>query len=243
MPISNEFLFPKELKEKEMLGRMYIDEKMTIRQIAKVVGMHYESVRKRLIKYNIQMRTAEDYPTTHRTGMRKPHQYKKNEDGTYSVKTEGQKEQWFIIDEQDLHLIFETRWGFTNGYVRGKYNGKDTGIARVIVAAQKNEVVDHINHDTLDNRRCNLRVCTNQQNSMNQRPQAGKSSKYKGVSKTIKYQASISYNGKSIHLGVFDDEIEAAKAYDVKAKELFGEFAYLNFPTPGGLTQTHNEKR
>jgi len=95
---------------------------------------------------------------------------------------------------------------------------------------------DHINHNTLDNRRCNLRICSHQQNGMNQRKHrtwCGKetSSRYNGVSwrKDVKkWGARICFNGKHIHLGYFTSEAEAAKAYDTKALELFGEYANLN---------------
>ena len=90
---------------------------------------------------------------------------------------------------------------------------------------------DHINGNGLDNRRVNLRPCTPSQNQHNRRSFCG-TSKYKGVSwhkRDKKWQAYIRLNGKLIHLGLFDSEIEAARAYDIKAKELFGEFAHLNF--------------
>ncbi len=99
---------------------------------------------------------------------------------------------------------------------------------------------DHINHCGLDNRRENLRACTNAQNSQNRRTRKGGTSQYKGVywHKGQKYKgrqyqgkwsARIQHFNKPLYLGEFDDEIEAAKTYDAKAKELFGEFANTNF--------------
>jgi hypothetical protein len=88
--------------------------------------------------------------------------------------------------------------------------------------------VDHINKDTLDNRKANLRVCTNQQNVMGK---CGHGASYKGVSfykRTGKWVAKIKHNYVTINLGYFDDETEAALAYNKKAKELFGEYATLN---------------
>jgi hypothetical protein len=93
--------------------------------------------------------------------------------------------------------------------------------------------VDHIDHNGLNNRRSNLRLCTAQQNARNHRPQLRGSSKYKGVSWRQDgkvFRALIWHNGKSINLGRFKNEIDAAKAYDKAAKKYFGEFAYLNFP-------------
>lgn len=91
---------------------------------------------------------------------------------------------------------------------------------------------DHINGDGLDNRRCNLRACTNRENACNQRSQSGRSSKYKGViwdHRDGKWQVYVKFNGRKKHLGLFNDEVEAAKAYDAAAKLLFGEFAKFNF--------------
>ncbi len=103
---------------------------------------------------------------------------------------------------------------------------------RVIMNPPDDMVVDHIDSNGLNNRRTNLRVCTLLQNSYN-RKTIKASSQYKGVrwnKRKKRWVSSISPNGKFILIGYFKDELTAAKAYDEKAKEFFGEFAYLNFP-------------
>ena len=102
---------------------------------------------------------------------------------------------------------------------------------RVIMDAPKGMHVDHINGNGLDNRRENLRLCTNSQNHMNRKTHRDSSSKYKGVSwnkRNSKWQAYIGSGIKRKNLGYFASESDAAKAYDIKAKECFGEFARLN---------------
>lgn len=92
---------------------------------------------------------------------------------------------------------------------------------------------DHRDGNGLNNQVNNIRICTPSQNQHNQKPQIGKSSRYKGVgwNKSDKrWQSRIKINGKTKHIGNYKDEIEAARAYDKKALEIFGEFAYLNFP-------------
>lgn len=92
--------------------------------------------------------------------------------------------------------------------------------------------VDHWNGDGLDNRRTNLRPCTHAQNCANRKPRIGTSA-YKGVGwhkRQQQWVSRIRVNYELHHLGSFDDEIEAARAYDVAAAQYFGEFARLNFP-------------
>jgi len=99
--------------------------------------------------------------------------------------------------------------------------------------------VDHINGNGLDNRKCNLRACQHRENLWNQRSRQGFSSKYKGVrfhKRDRVWSAQISIGSPrgdgskaSVHLGTFQDEMLAAKAYDKAALEHFGEFAKLNF--------------
>ncbi|MBW8001156.1 MAG: hypothetical protein FVQ80_03940 [Planctomycetes bacterium] len=104
---------------------------------------------------------------------------------------------------------------------------------REIKNAPEHLVVDHIDHDGLNNRKENLRLCTYAQNAKNIKSCAKKSSIYKGVywhKGTKKWAVQITCDGKSHHLGYFDDQTAAAKAYDIAATKLHGEFASLNFP-------------
>lgn len=149
--------------------------------------------------------------------------------------------QYAIVDDEDFKELNKHRWCTYYNKNRDTYiakrnskkvNGKQKSIlmAREIIGAKKGEYVDHKNHDTLDNRKCNLRICTHQQNDMNRLPDKNTSSKYKGVTwERKRWRVRITINGELIHLGCFHDEISAAKAYDKKAREAFGKFAYLNF--------------
>lgn len=94
-------------------------------------------------------------------------------------------------------------------------------------------IVDHINGDTLDNRKCNLRIATLSQNRANGRKIKPKSSKYKGVSMVprkngVKWEAYIFSNYVKTHLATCETEEQAARIYNRAAKKVWGEFARLN---------------
>ena len=114
--------------------------------------------------------------------------------------------------------------------------GKETLVYmhQEVIKVPDGMVVDHINHDGMDDREANLRAATRAQNIRNRKKFAkSSSSKYKGVylrKKTRKWEVKITFERKKIHLGTFCDEIEAAKAYDRAAIKYHGDFASLNFP-------------
>lgn len=134
------------------------------------------------------------------------------------------------VDNEDFEKVRHLTWCTSHGYA---YNFNIGKMHRYIMDYPENLHIDHINHDKLDNRRRNLRLATQQENSFNSRARKqDKTSKYKGVwfsSKSKKWVSDITKDGKKRRVGTFNTEEEAGKAYDRKALELFGEFAYLNF--------------
>ena len=99
------------------------------------------------------------------------------------------------------------------------------------------QMTDHVNGNGLDNRRVNLRPATRSQNGGNRRKAVATGSRFKGVTPYIghpgRWLAYITLNKSKRHLGIFDDEAVAGRAYDDAARSLFGEFAALNFPEVG----------
>ena len=144
-----------------------------------------------------------------------------------------------IVDDEDFEMLSKYKWHAQRNNrawyaLRHEWNGgnkKAFGMHRVVMNAPVGKQVDHINHNGLDNRKINLRLCTATQNKANRLKPLGGKSKYKGVSLTrCGWDAKIECKGKRYYLGSFKDEVDAAKAYDKAACELFGEFACLNFP-------------
>lgn len=152
--------------------------------------------------------------------------------------------KFVIVDDRDYKWLSQYNW-----YIASKskpfrpyavrqvqIKGKRIQIYmhRLILNAQSKQWVDHINHDGLDNRRANLRICTPLQSNRNKRPFKNKSTSiYKGVDwrkQTKRWRARIKGARKVRYLGDFNSERDAAIAYDNAARELFGDFAWFNFP-------------
>ena len=139
--------------------------------------------------------------------------------------------EYALVDNDDFVELNKIRWNLdSSGYV--VYVGR-TRMHRKIMGCIKGDglEIDHINGNKLDNQRSNLRFATRSQNCANRNSCKGSSSKYKGVfweKTTGKWKAALGYGGRLHHLGRYSTEIEAAIAHDVKASEVFGEFALLN---------------
>lgn len=137
-----------------------------------------------------------------------------------------------IIDDEDYNLVIKHRWSVAlignSIYARSNKGGRGViFLHRLILCAKKGEVVDHINGNGLDCQKINLRVCTHGQNMANRKPSKNGTSKYLGVSWDRfrnKWCAQITYNKKSIKIGRYNTELEAAEAYREYALKYHKEF-------------------
>lgn len=149
-----------------------------------------------------------------------------------------------LVDDQDYEILKGYSWrpvaGINTMYActnikdqDGKY--KTYGMHRMILGlTDSNILADHKDLNGLNNQRYNLRVADHSQNCNNKSLAPDNKTGYKGVSHYYldknRFVAQVKKDKKSYYLGIFNTKEEAAIAYDLKAKELFGEFAYLNFP-------------
>jgi len=137
----------------------------------------------------------------------------------------------FIFDTKFFDMVKKYSWYVDErGCVKTNINGKILRLHNLIMGKTKLEI-DHINNNPSDNRIANLRFATHQQNSFSRPIRADNTSGYKGVyfnKKVRKYQSTIVFEGKQNYIGLFDSAKEAAKAYNQKATELFGMYAFLN---------------
>lgn len=138
--------------------------------------------------------------------------------------------RWFTDKNRNTYYAYRSVW--TNGVCKKIYMHRE-----VIGDIPDGKEVDHINGNGLDNRKENLRACSHRENCQaSRKSDPNASSMYKGVTwkkDKNKWRARImNLTGQRLELGRFESELDAAKAYDKAAMELFGEFAQLNFPKP-----------
>jgi HNH endonuclease len=151
--------------------------------------------------------------------------------------------KYALVDDEDYQELNKYKWhtylSTNKKYYASRNSPRIKGVKhlikmhRMIMGCEKadGKNVDHINGDTLDNRRSNLRLCTVQENNLNKGRQINNKSGYKGVYKHSQYDvyvAQIKVGKKRIHIGVYKTAIDGAKAYDEMARIHHGEFAWQN---------------
>jgi hypothetical protein len=151
-----------------------------------------------------------------------------------------------LIDDADYALVCQYRWypalmrspNRKVWYAVSHPEVRTLSMHRFILDAADGELVDHRDHDGLNNQRENLRIATHAQSNANRRSYPGTTSQFKGViwyaSRRL-WRATIGVNGSTFFLGDYDDETIAALAYDMAASRLYGEFACLNFPASANV--------
>ena len=154
-------------------------------------------------------------------------------DDVLHIKFHNSKKE-FICDASDYGKVVSTTWHVTKyGYARGNINGKMIFFHDYImgISLEDGLFCDHINGDRLDNRKCNLRKVTSQQNSLNKSVYVNNSTGHKGVHKSQnkkKWIAVIGKDGRQYHLGTFNTFDEAVSARKSAEDELFGEYRRLD---------------
>jgi HNH endonuclease/AP2 domain-containing protein len=145
------------------------------------------------------------------------------------------KGQFAIVDDEDFAFLSQWKWQYSGRYaVRTgpRPSRKNIWMHRLIINPPEGLEVDHINRNRLDNRRCNLRVVTHSFNIQNS-PIQKHTSGYRGVywnKERQKWSAGAGGRKQFCWLGYFRNELDAARAYDQAARELFGPDAQVNFP-------------
>ena len=138
-----------------------------------------------------------------------------------------------LVDDEDYIYINQYRWCYNahNNTAMSRIKSKLVDMHRVIMSTPKGMDTHHKNHNSLDNRKMNLQICTHAENIRHMVKHKSSSSRYKGVhwnNFSQKWRARIVYNYRTIHLGRFLNEIDAAAAYNKAAVKYFGKFALLN---------------
>ncbi len=148
----------------------------------------------------------------------------------------GKSGKFALVDDEDYERVTRNAWhisqeGYVVAGVGPRKAVKHVSIHRIILDAQPGEVVDHINHDKLDNRRDNLRITTNKHNCWNRKIPNTNKTGAKGVyvlrtKSKNKYRAMIQYNNKKVHLGVFSTIQAAKQAYIDASNKYYGEYSF-----------------
>lgn len=147
------------------------------------------------------------------------------------------KDLFLLVDDEDFDFLSQYRWysqvGKGTFYAHTKIDNKWVYVHRLLAKTPIGMFTDHIDGNGLNNCKSNLRIVSVRENNLNRKMNVNSQHKYKGVWKINGKQRWIAViyalnRKRATYLGTFNDEIDAAKAYDVAAKKYFGEFAKLN---------------
>lgn len=136
-----------------------------------------------------------------------------------------------VFDTEDYPLISERQWSVgSHGYVTSGSSENQVLMHRLVIGADTDQVVDHINRIKVDNRKCNLRLCSHRDNTWNRPTQVNNKTGYKGICKLPngKYQAQITIDRKPVYLGQYTDIMEAVHVYDSALMLVAGDYACVN---------------
>jgi len=144
--------------------------------------------------------------------------------------------KYALVDDEDYPELSAHKWFYGDGYARrmSKHKGKRVVVSmhHFVLPRIPGLEVDHINGNRADNRRCNLRHVTRSQNNANRHALVeDASSRFKGVcwrEHAHKWKAYIKVDGRQVHIGYFETEEEAARAYNETARTIYGQYAHLN---------------
>ena len=124
------------------------------------------------------------------------------------------KSEYAIVDDEDFEKVSRIKWHFTHGYARTDRGNKKVYMHRLVMKFPSG-MIDHINQDKLDNRKCNLRISSKRENAINSKIRIDSSTGIRGVawqSQISRWRAYIQENGRQSHLGVFKNIRDAIKA-------------------------------
>lgn len=176
--------------------------------------------------YNLLHKNKQSCGCTHSLYHNVKNTYDLSQEYGIGYTTNTNKEFYFDLDDYDL-IKNICWWEDANGYIVSK----DKLLHRIIMSPDKGEVVDHINHNKFDNRKCNLRNCAKAQNNINTGLRIDNTSGYKGVTyrqDRSKWCATIRFEGKTYYLGLYTNKYDAIKARKEAEEKFFGEWSYQN---------------
>lgn len=211
------------------LFHLYIEEGKTDRDIAKMFDCCDATIREYRKKYKIPSKSNRPWMVERNKKEKK----KYNEydlSGEYGIGYTFNTHHQFYFDLEDYDKIKDVCWHENNeGYLCGRY--KDNKTIKMHQLVMNDKHIDHINHNTLDNRKQNLRKSNDLLNSRNRSLPSSNKSGCKGVcwkSRENKWRAYITHLGKHIELGLYDNLEEAIKIRKKAENELYGEWSYYN---------------